>query len=105
MRKTKKWPKKVLVNVAPAHLAYGEEGIPTSCPIALAFKSATGSGQAYVTVNGVEAGSHDDDLKGAAHYVIPLAAQEWLRTYDKGKRVKPFSFVAKLYFLSGKRVR
>ena len=65
-----------------------EQGIPhdtTFCPVALALYRTTGDQD--VNVGGFRARSNH------RFYALPKRVQNWIRRFDRGQPVKPFSFV------------
>jgi len=81
------------VHVTLDHINAGKRTDPEACPIALALCEATGS-------QGWEVGDdlahrHDyDDLDRCDHWHLPEVATRFVRDFDAGRPVRPFSFEA-----------
>lgn len=82
-------PDKIVVNVTDEHINDGTKKCGTHCPIALAvapFKQPFVAGSWMgVYLNGQR-----------AFYDLPDEAQKFIRSFDKGEPVAPFTFEATL---------
>lgn len=71
------------IEVTQCHIDSGEPRSCQGCPVALALKSATLHGWA-VGVRSAMTGCH--------HRLLPHKTIEFIRAFDRGEDVKPFSF-------------
>ena len=79
--------KKIRVKVTGKHIDEGEPGDSFRCPIALAVKEATNVATRDVTlVDGIEISV------GPFVFKATLKVKEFIKSFDKGKKVKPFTF-------------
>lgn len=80
----------VTVEVTQADLDNGERKLCRSCPVALALQRATGTAW-YVEYSGATI------CRGGERRVdFPLTVAEFIRDFDDGAPVQPFSFVAEI---------
>ena len=81
---------KVRIAVTTEDIAKGRPRQPCECPIALAIKRRFGSSR-YVTVGNRHATRHDNRRISNAR--LPIRAQHFIRTFDRGGKVVPSTFV------------
>lgn len=80
------------INVTEDHIARGRQGAPNSCPVALALKE-TSSDFANVVVSPSWFFSKNKDFKITYEATnLPKKVQQFIKKFDTGKPVKPFSF-------------
>ena len=91
--------KKLSVKVTRKHINKGMRYNSQCCPIALALKEQIKlNDKEYWLVVGDEAsvciktGKISYSIKRIKQYYLPLAAQIFINTFDRGKSVKPITF-------------
>jgi hypothetical protein len=77
----------IIVDVEEKHIKNGNPKWPRSCPVALALNELE-YGSASVTQNTIRLG---DPLEGPC-YRAPQSVQDFVKFFDAGASVKPFSF-------------
>jgi len=89
---------KIKVKVTEEHIAHGYAESCTKCPIALAIreqvkldKEQTIFVRPYVATIYY---NKDESLKFVS-YLLPEAAHQFIKTFDKGREVEPFEFEMK----------
>ncbi len=82
---------KVKVTVTEQHIKRGKKSNTNFCPIALALKGQLGLRSVVVDGDVVEFGV-DKEGDGGFSINLPVEAQEFVRAFDDGETVKPFSF-------------
>ncbi|QDK02061.1 hypothetical protein SEA_GIBBLES_104 [Gordonia phage Gibbles] len=80
------------VTVTQEHIDNGKPYEICNCPIALALKDKDFN-HVEVSTIGMTA-SKDDEL---LYYTIPTVAKEFIKAFDDGQPVKPFTFEARRY--------
>jgi hypothetical protein len=85
---------KILVNVTPADIAQGISGFKENCAVALALRrtldATEGCEGRYVSV-----GDESLDACGRS-YPLPESVETFVRRFDAGMPVEPFSFTVEL---------
>ena len=78
------------INVTEEHISQGTRNAPAYCPIALAIEDVFEDPTTYADVGEEEIGVFDypDLLVGVPNTVV----QAFIRAYDAGEAVKPFTF-------------
>ena len=76
------------INVTEEHISQGTRNAPAHCPIAQAIEDVFEDPTTYADVNEEEIGVYPDFLVGVPNTVV----QAFIRAYDAGEAVKPFTF-------------
>lgn len=76
----------MVINVTGRHIAGGKRSDCNYCPIALAFKEAG----LNIQVGSYFIHRSPDDLENASE--LPNAVCDFIRKFDRGQPVQPFSF-------------
>ena len=94
MTKKKELPKTFKVVVTAKDIKRGKQGQSKSCPIALATKRCLRKRVEIIDTIRVfmDTGYLIDDI----HYNMPDKAINFIRNFDGGEPVKPFTFIAKI---------
>lgn len=79
----------IIVEVTAEDIKKGERGFTWGCPIALAAKRKTGLDWS-VTRMGMRL--YDDDGRLSEYANIPVEAETFIKKFDAGELVLPFSF-------------
>ena len=90
----------MLVTVTAEDIKNGQEGVCSSCPIALAVIRASGKKNASVVPGAFGCGDTDPNFPGKQwkRYSMPDVATDFVRRFDTGLSVEPFIFEAKFIY-------
>ena len=74
------------IRVTARHIKEGNRKASRTCPIAKSLKEATGLKNICVGLTDFVHSGNDDGV------ALPPIAKKFIRAFDSGKKVKPFSF-------------
>ncbi|ANA87336.1 hypothetical protein PBI_KAMPE_104 [Gordonia phage Kampe] len=82
------------VTVTQEHIDKGKRWEICNCPIALALKEK-GFNNVEVSTFEISASKHNDLMIN--HYRVPSVAKRFIKSFDDGHPVEPFTFEARKY--------
>lgn len=82
------------VNLTASHIRFGERGKPVGCPVSKAVYDALQKNKAFVfwVVAGSERITANTNPFGRLRALTPDEVHAFIRDFDDGKEVQPFSF-------------
>lgn len=81
------------INVTEQDIAVGEQRSCRHCPISVAIGRISGAISVSTDEECIRVGSND--VIPSDHYATPCAAAEFIRAFDTGNPVEPFTFELK----------